>query len=36
MLYPTTSSTDIFFGNNDTIKSGKRYMILNYSYYEEE
>ena len=36
MQYPTTATIDILFGNNDTIKTGKRYMILNYSYYVEE
>lgn len=31
--YPTIAASDILFGTNDTIKSGERYMALNYSYY---
>lgn len=36
MIHPTIASSDIILGNNDTIKSGKTYILLNYSYYVKQ
>lgn len=33
MQYPIIATAEILIGENDTIKTGERYMILNYSYY---
>ena len=36
LLYPTTATSDILFGTNDTIKAGEKYIILNHYYWTAE